>query len=160
MLEQIIAQPTWFWFCLGGLLLIAELLGAGGYLLWSGIAAVIMALITWLISEMSWNWQGLLFAIMIILSVLGWRKWLSICNKTMPDEPNQKQHQLIGTKACLITDTNNGYSRIRLADGSWRIYCSQQLLANTEVEVIDIDGITLTVKPVWSNQHDDQPDDQ
>lgn len=78
----------------------------------------------------------------------------------MPDEPNQKQHQLIGTKARLISDTNNGYSRIRLAYGSWRVYCSQQLLANTEVEVIDVNGITLTVKPVWSNQHDDQPDDQ
>ncbi|CAA2931322.1 NfeD family protein [Arsenophonus endosymbiont of Bemisia tabaci] len=60
----------------------------------------------------------------------------------------------------LISDTNNGYSRIRLADGSWPVYCSQELLANTEVKVIDVDGITLTVKPVWSNQHDDQPDDQ
>lgn len=160
MLEQIIAQPAWFWLCLGGLLLVAELLGAGGYLLWSGVAAVITAFITWLIPEMSWDWQGLLFAIMIILSVLGWRKWLSIRNKSIPDEPNKKQHQLIGTKARLISDTNNGYSRIRLADGSWRVYCSQQLSANTEVEVIDVDGITLTVKPVCSNQHDDQPDDQ
>ncbi len=33
MLEQIIAQPAWFWLCLGGLLLIAELLGAGVYTL-------------------------------------------------------------------------------------------------------------------------------
>ena len=160
MLEQIIAQPAWFWLSLGGLLLIAELLGAGGYLLWSGISAVIMACITWLIPELSWDWQGILFAIMIILSVLGWRKWLSIRNKSVPDEPNQKQHQLIGTKARLISATNNGYSRIRLADGSWRVYCSRELSANTEVEVIDVDGITLKIEPVCSAQHDGQPDDQ
>ena len=36
MIELISAQPAWFWLCLGGLLLIGELLGTGGYLLWSG----------------------------------------------------------------------------------------------------------------------------
>ncbi|KAA1337056.1 NfeD family protein, partial [Escherichia coli] len=39
MIEQIAAQPAWFWLCFGGLLLIAELLGTGGYLLWTGTAA-------------------------------------------------------------------------------------------------------------------------
>ncbi len=32
MIELISAQPAWFWLCLGGLLLIGELLGTAGYL--------------------------------------------------------------------------------------------------------------------------------
>ncbi len=45
MLKQIAANPYGFWLSLGGLLLVAEMLGAGGYLLWSGIAAVIVGIL-------------------------------------------------------------------------------------------------------------------
>ena len=40
MIEWISAQPALFWLCLGVLLLIAEMLGTAGYLLWSGMAAL------------------------------------------------------------------------------------------------------------------------
>ncbi|MDT9587391.1 MAG: NfeD family protein [Candidatus Arsenophonus melophagi] len=156
MLKQIIAEPVWFWFFIGGLFLIAELLSSSGYLLWIGIAAIFTSFIIWLIPEISWNLQGILFSIMIIFSVLSWRKWFCISSKSLISDPNKKQHQFIGMKAYLISDTNNGYSRIRLMDGSWRIYCSEQLSANAEVEVIDIEGITLTVKPVRAIQQNSQ----
>lgn len=42
MLELIAANPLWFWLSLGGVLLAAEMLGAGGYLLWSGVAALLV----------------------------------------------------------------------------------------------------------------------
>lgn len=58
MLEQIAANPQWFWVSLGGLLLAAEMLGASGYLLWSGVSAVIVGVIIWLLPELSWEWQG------------------------------------------------------------------------------------------------------
>lgn len=41
MIELIVAHPHAFWLSLGGLLLAAEMLGGNGYLLWSGVAAVI-----------------------------------------------------------------------------------------------------------------------
>lgn len=43
MIEWISAQPALFWLCLGVLLLIAEMLGTAGYLLWSGMAALCVA---------------------------------------------------------------------------------------------------------------------
>lgn len=36
MVEYIAQNPHGFWLSLGGVLLAAELLGAGGYLLWAG----------------------------------------------------------------------------------------------------------------------------
>ncbi|CDL83223.1 NfeD family protein [Xenorhabdus szentirmaii] len=149
MIEQIAAQPVWFWLCFGGLLLIAELLGTGGYLLWTGTAAIVVSLITWVFPGMGWELQGVLFAILTLVSVLAWRSWLRHRPLQESDKTlNQKDHQLIGLRAHLITDTENGYGRIRLADGSWRVQCDRELTANTEVEVIAVDGITLKVKPV------------
>ncbi|ENG4186717.1 NfeD family protein [Providencia rettgeri] len=147
MIELISAQPAWFWLCLGGLLLIAELLGTGGYLLWSGIAAVAVGLLTWLLPFLGWEWQGILFAVLTVVSAVLWRKWLSGRKKTTADDVNQISHQLVGFKARLLTDTEEGYSRIRLADGSWRVYSDVPLSVNTEVVVVAVDGITLKVKP-------------
>ncbi|VDY44849.1 Putative activity regulator of membraneprotease YbbK [Salmonella enterica subsp. enterica serovar Daytona] len=44
MIAMILVHPHIFWLSLGGLLLAAEMLGGNGYLLWSGVAAVIYRL--------------------------------------------------------------------------------------------------------------------
>ena len=49
MIELIVAHPHAFWLSPGGLLLAAEMLGGNGYLLWSGVAAVITGLLVWLL---------------------------------------------------------------------------------------------------------------
>ena len=156
MIELISTQPAWFWLCLGGLLLIGELIGTGGYLLWTGIAAVLVGFIALVLPFLGWEWQGILFAIFTIVSAMLWRKWLSGRQNTKADDVNQISHQLIGIKARLLTDTEEGFSRVRLADGSWRIYSDIPLLADTEVVVIAVDGITLKVKPYSDDSNHEQ----
>ncbi|HBO22495.1 MAG TPA: NfeD family protein [Providencia sp.] len=156
MIELISTQPAWFWLCLGGLLLISELIGTGGYLLWTGIAAVLVGFIALVLPFLGWEWQGILFAIFTIVSAVLWRKWLSGRQNTKADDVNQISHQLIGIKARLLTDTEEGFSRVRLADGSWRIYSDIPLLADTEVVVITVDGITLKVKPYSDDSNHEQ----
>ncbi|EFE53659.1 nodulation efficiency protein D [Providencia rettgeri DSM 1131] len=132
-------------------MLIGELLGTAGYLLWSGIAAVLVGVITWALPFIGWEWQGILFAIFTVVSAVLWRNWLRDRQKNKADNVNQISHQLIGVKSRLLSDTEEGFSRVRLADGSWRVYSDTPLSANTEVVVIAVDGITLQVKP----SHDD-----
>ncbi len=158
MIELISTQPAWFWLCLGGLLLIGELLGTGGYLLWSGIAAVLVGIIALVLPSLGWEWQGLLFAIFTVVSALLWRKWLSGRQNTKADNVNQISHKLIGVKARLLTDTEEGFSRVRLADGSWRVYSDIPLSVETEVVVIAVDGITLKVKPSLGDNNPEQDD--
>lgn len=145
MIEWISAQPALFWLCLGGLLLITEMLGTAGYLLWSGMAALCVSLITWIL-PISWPIQGVLFAILTVISAVLWHLWLK--RKKLSKEAenlNQKTHQLIGVHAVLLSDTENGFSRVKLADGSWRVYSDTPLLAGDKVTVTSIDGITLQV---------------
>lgn len=47
MATLIAANPQGFWLSLGGVLLAAEMLGASGYLLWSGVAALIVGVLVW-----------------------------------------------------------------------------------------------------------------
>lgn len=153
-MEWISAQPALFWLCLGGLLLITEMLGTAGYLLWSGMAALCVSLITW-IFPISWPIQGVLFALLTVISAVLWHLWLKRRKLSKEAENlNQKTHQLIGVHAVLLSDTENGFSRVKLADGSWRVYSDTPLLAGDKVTVISIDGITLQViafKPTVSD---------
>lgn len=145
MIEWISAQPALFWLCLGGLLLITEMLGTAGYLLWSGMSALCVSLITWIL-PISWPIQGILFAILTVISALLWHLWLKRRKLSKEAENlNQKTHQLIGVHAVLLSDTENGFSRVKLADGSWRVYSDTPLLAGDKVTVTAIDGITLQV---------------
>lgn len=145
MIEWISAQPALFWLCLGGLLLITEMLGTAGYLLWSGMAALCVSLITWIL-PISWPIQGILFAILTVISALLWHLWLKRRKLSKEAENlNQKTHQLIGVHAVLLSNTENGFSRVKLADGSWRVYSDTPLLAGDKVTVTAIDGITLQV---------------
>lgn len=154
MIEWISAQPALFWLCLGGLLLITEMLGTAGYLLWSGMAALCVSLLTWIL-PIGWPVQGILFAILTVISAVLWYLWLKRKKQSKEAEKlNQKSHQLIGVHAVLLSDTENGFSRVKLADGSWRVYSDTPLQAGDKVKVVAIDGITLQVtafKPTVSD---------
>lgn len=61
---------------LGGVLLAAEMLGAGGYLLWSGVAALLVGALIWLLPPLSWEWQGVIFAVLTVVVAYLWWYWL------------------------------------------------------------------------------------
>jgi len=98
MIEMIAAHPHVFWLSLGGLLLAAEMLGGNGYLLWSGVAAVITGLLVW-IAPFGWEWQGALFALLTLVAAWLWYRWLT--RQVREQKPadaalNQRGQQLVG----------------------------------------------------------------
>jgi hypothetical protein len=100
MIELIVAHPHVFWLSLGGLLLAAEMLGGNGYLLWSGIAAVITGLAVWVV-PFGWEWQGTLFAALTLVAAWLWWRWLSRqvrAQKPADAALNQRGQQLVGKR--------------------------------------------------------------
>ncbi|KEY60512.1 NfeD family protein [Serratia sp. DD3] len=150
MLEQITANPQWFWITLGGLLLAAEMLGAAGYLLWSGVSAVVVGIIVWLLPQLGWEWQGVLFAVMTLIVAYLWWYWLRRRPKFAGSSQvlNQRNRQLIGTRGTLTEAMQNGFGRINIGDSSWRAQANEDLPAGTEVEVIAVEGATLVIRAV------------
>lgn len=145
MIADLLANPWWLWLTLGGLLLAAEMLGTSGYLLWSGIAAVLVALLVWLV-PMPWEWQGLSFAVLTVLAALWWHRWLQRRNRRLPPSSlNQRGQQLIGRCLTLDSALVNGFGHVRIGDGNWRVQATEDLPAGCDIVVIAVEGITLQV---------------
>ncbi|CUZ42615.1 Inner membrane protein ybbJ [Serratia marcescens] len=151
MLELIAANPLWFWLSLGGVLLAAEMLGAGGYLLWSGVAALLVGVLIWLLPPLSWAWQGMIFTVLTVVVAYLWWYWLrrrpAAASGGSP-VLNQRNRQLIGTRATLTEPMHNGMGRINIGDSSWRAQAAEDLPAGTEVEVVAVEGVTLVIRAI------------
>ncbi|WP_449546165.1 NfeD family protein [Lelliottia amnigena] len=148
MIEMIVAHPHVFWLSLGGLLLAAEMLGGNGYLLWSGVAAVITGLLVWLL-PFGWEWQGALFAVLTMVAAWLWWRWLNRqvrSQKPTDSALNQRGQQLVGKRYTLDDTLINGRGHVRIGDSSWPVIADDDLVAGTRVEVIAVEGITLRVK--------------
>ena len=148
MIELIVAHPHAFWLSLGGLLLAAEMLGGNGYLLWSGVAAVITGLVVWLL-PVGWEWQGALFAVLTLVAAWLWWRWLNRqvkVQKPADAHLNQRGQQIVGKRFTLDSALVNGRGHMRVGDSSWPVVADVDLSAGTQVEVIAVEGITLRVK--------------
>lgn len=62
----------WDWLGLATALLILEVFGTGGYLFWAGLSAVTIGTLTFLMPELPWRWQFLLFVALGLLTTLSW----------------------------------------------------------------------------------------
>lgn len=145
MLSDLLANPWRLWLTLGGVLLAAEMLGASGYLLWSGIAAVLVALLVWLV-PLPWEWQGLSFALLTILSALWWYRWLKGRVRNQPQNAlNQRGNQFIGQRLRLSEALEGGIGHVKVGDSSWRVQAAEDYPAGTPVVVVAIEGITLKI---------------
>ncbi|MBP2849166.1 NfeD family protein [Dickeya oryzae] len=147
MMAQVLENAHWFWLSLGGLLLAAEMLGAAGYLLWSGVAALLTGILAWLL-PLDWAWQCIAFAVLTVIAALLWWQWLRRRLEKQPSPVlNQRGQQLIGLHTTLSEPLVNGFGRVNIGDSSWRIQAEQDLPAGTVVEITAVEGITLQVKP-------------
>lgn len=147
MIAAIVAHPHVFWLTLGGLLLAAEMLGTGGFLLWCGVAAVVTGVVTWII-PLDLEWQGVCFAVLTVLSAFIWWRWLARRHSaTQPENTlNQRGQALIGRELVLDEALVNGRGNARVGDSRWPVQADEDLPAGCRVVVIAIDGITLRVK--------------
>lgn len=146
MMSYLLAQPHAFWLALGGILLIAEMLGTSGYLLWSGIAAIITGLLVWVL-PLGWESQGVCFALLTLVAVFLWWRWLNRRKQPAQTEVlNQRGQQLIGRRLRLESALVNGRGNIRIGDSSWPVAADTDLPADSEVIVVAVDGILLKIR--------------
>jgi len=147
-MEILLTHPHIFWLSLGGILLAAEMLGGNGYLLWSGVAAVVTGLVVWLL-PFGWEWQGVMFSLLTMLAAWLWWRWLARRGKDQKPADaalNQRGVQLVGRHFTLETDLVNGRGHMRVGDSSWPVSADDDLPAGTPVVVIAVEGITLRVR--------------
>lgn len=135
----------WDWLAFATILLILEVFGAGGYLLWMGVAAACVALLNYLM-PLPWAWQFILFGMLsIATAVLWWRRQRSAAKPAEQSGLNRRGSELIGRSFQVHEAIQDGRGKIRVGDGLW-LARGPDLPAGSTVRVIGQDGVILIVE--------------
>lgn len=146
MLQDFVDQVgDWVWVIGGMLLLGLEILVAGTFFLWFGVAAIVVGVVA-LLTDINWQVQVGIFAVLaLILLVIGRRYFKNRLQDTPEVIVNERASQLIGSTYILTQPIINGSGRIRVADSTWMVRGSD-LPSGTRVRVVSVDGSTLHVE--------------
>ena len=136
----------WDWLALGTVLLILEVFGAGGYLLWIGVAAAAVGVLTYVFPELPWAWQFLVFALLSVLTAVFW--WQRQRSSAKPsDAPglNRRGSEFVGRSFVLHEAIVDGRGKIKAGDSLWLV-TGPDLPAGSSVRVTGQDGVLLKVE--------------
>lgn len=136
----------WDWLAFGTLLLILEVFGAGGYLLWIGVAAASVGVLTYLLPGLPWALQFILFGVLSVLTaVFWWRRQRSAAKPSEQPGLNRRGSELLGRQFVLLEAISGGRGKIKAGDSVWLV-SGPDLPAGSTVKVIGQDGVILKVE--------------
>lgn len=146
MVEFFAELGVWDWFIVGGVLLIMEVVAPGVFMLWLGLAAILVGTISLFVTNWSWQAQLLAFAMFAAAAIPLWRR-LAKRGRKPTDQPflNRRADALIGRLFTLDRPIVNGAGRIGVYDTVWRV-SGADMPAGSRVRVTRVDGTTLHVE--------------
>jgi membrane protein implicated in regulation of membrane protease activity len=137
----------WHWWILAAIFAGIEILAPGVFFIWLGAAAALTGLIALIIPGMGWEIEALIFAVLAVLSVVGWRNFIK--RARAKDDPaatlNRRGDQMIGRTAVLSEPIQNGRGKAKIDDSVWRVE-GVDLPAGTQIKVTGVDGSILKVE--------------
>lgn len=140
MIGQLMAElGPWNWMILGIVLLGLEIFLPGVFMLWIGIAALIVgavSLLPWQAAFWGWQVQVLVFLVLSLACAYAGKKLMGARTQAS-DQPllNRRSEQMIGRTATLAEPIRNGHGRIQLGDTFWRV-SGPDLPAGARVRVV------------------------
>jgi inner membrane protein len=140
------ALGPWAWIIAGVIFLALELAAPGAFMMWLGIAALLVGGISLLV-VWSWQWQFVAFAVFALISVPLWRRF---ARKVEPasEAPllNRRTEALVGRVFTLEKPIVDGTGTVRIDDTIWRVHGPDRP-AGSRVKVVQADGANLAVEP-------------
>jgi inner membrane protein len=147
MWQWILQLGTWNWFILAALLFLLEVLAPGMFMMWLGLSAIVVGVIS---TAVAWSWQLQLiaFAAFAIASVPAWRYFARKVEKPA-DSPflNRRAEGYIGRVFTLDKPIVDGFGTVRIDDTIWRV-SGPDCPAGSRVKIASSEGANLTVETV------------
>lgn len=137
-------QAHWYWLALGLILVIAETVGASGFLLALGMAAGATG-IGILLFDFSLKWQLVWFALLSVSFAIAWWyivKQQLIKNLAPETTLNQPLQAMVGRTTVLTMAIENGRGKIYMNDASWFV-AGPELPVGTKVRIIGVKNNNL-----------------
>ena len=147
MMPFIVTLGPWKWIILGAILLALELAAPGAFMMWLGLSAILVGVLSFIWADLTWQWQGVAFAVFAVASIPLWRRF---AHKVEPAEErpflNRRSEALVGQTFTLDKPIIDGVGTIRVGDTVWRVSGADRP-AGSRVKVARVDGANLMVEP-------------
>jgi membrane protein implicated in regulation of membrane protease activity len=142
MLESI--DPGWLWAIGGVLLLIAEVIAPGFFLVFIGAAAIATGLFT-VLFDLGFVAQIGLFVIYSALFVLIFKRWYGEPEGPAAGTINEPAGRLIGRSVTVVETVDDHGGRVRVGDGEWNAR-GGPAAPGDKVRVTSVEGNCLIVE--------------
>lgn len=138
--------PAVAWAALALLLIAAETMAPGAFMLWLGIAAAAVFVLVLAIPDLPLLAQVIAFVVLSFASIHVYRRRFR-GRERASDQPllNRRAQQLVGQVVPLERAIRNGRGRVQIADALWDV-SGDDLPAGTPVRIVGVDGMTLRVE--------------
>lgn len=135
----------WFWAIGGLILLIAEIVAPGFFLIFLGVAAIATGLFT-LLFDLSLAPQLILFIIYSALAVMIGKRWYAEpANTDQMLRLNNPSERMIGKSVLVVDPVDDHGGRVRVGDGEWSARGGPAPVG-ARVRVVSVDGNCLLVE--------------
>jgi membrane protein implicated in regulation of membrane protease activity len=136
----------WAWIIAGVIFLTLELAVPGAFMMWLGIAALLVGGIS-LVVVWSWQWQFVAFAVFALVLVPLWRRFAhNVEPASQSPMLNRRTDALVGRVFTLDKPIVDGTGTVRIDDTIWRVHGPDRP-AGSRVKVTRADGANLAVEP-------------
>jgi len=136
------------WAAAALLLMAAEAIIPGAFLLWMGIAAAVVFLGVLLLPGIPELAQMAAFMVLSFISIQVYRKWIrGKGRERQSDHPalNRRAAQHVGRVVALDSAIHGGLGRVKIGDAFWTVE-GPELPQGASVRVIAVNGMNLQVE--------------
>ena len=135
----------WFWLSLGLLLGVAEMVAPGFFLMWLGLAALIVGGLDYFL-PITVAYQVAMFATLSVLTVFAGKKFLQENPiETEDAKLNDRGARLTGEIVTVVEAITNGHGRVKVGDSVWSARGVDAAIGS-RVRVTGADGAVLFVE--------------
>ena len=148
MIANIFSRPELFWFLIGLVLFLLELVIPGFFIFFFGLGAWITALVC-LIGEPETNLQIIIFAVTSVLSLIALRRIIQ--EKFFYSKGNlsdEVEDEFTGKEALATTDIGpDKKGKIEFKGTTWKAESKSEIKEGQTAIIIEKENFTLIVKP-------------
>jgi membrane protein implicated in regulation of membrane protease activity len=146
MIELLSAIEFWHWWVLAALLIAVEVFAPTTLFLWTGLSAAVVGLVLYLVPDMDWEYQVLLFAVLSVLSVFVWRTYTRL-RPTPTEDPslNRRGAQYVDRVFSLDEAIVNRRGKLLVDGVIWSVE-GDDLEAGVRVRVVGVENVVLKVE--------------
>ena len=147
LIEYLSTIGKWNWLILSAAFLVLELLAPGAFMLWLGLSALLVGLISFFV-DWPWQFQLVAFAVFALASIPLWRRFAHRVERP-GDQPflNRRADAFVGREFTLEKPIVSGSGTVKIDDTIWRL-TGPDVPGGSRVKVVRADAAMLVVEAI------------